>query len=91
MNGFLHTRPAITNIDTSDSVVLGFLLADGRTIHVPIHYFPSIAALTPEERLHWTVMDDELFTFAACDDIFHLEQVLGKESQYSYRFADVVS
>lgn len=89
MNGISHIRPAIVNIITDDSKTLGFILADGRAIHVPVGYFPSVAALTLEERSHWTVMDDELFTFAACDDIFHLEQVLGKESCYAYRFADV--
>ncbi len=88
MNGFSHIRPVITNIITDDHETLGFTLADGRTIRVPVRYFPSIAALTLEERSHWTVMDDELFTFAACDDIFHIEQVLGKEAHYSYHFAE---
>ncbi len=88
MNGIYHIRPAITHIDTQHPETLGFMLADGRNIRVPVRYFSSIQALTAEERTHWTVMDDELFTFAACDDIFHIEQVLGKEAEYAYRFAE---
>jgi hypothetical protein len=89
MHGLHNIRPVITHIDTEDAEMLGFTLADGRNLRVPLRYFPSIEALTLDERKHWTVMDDELFTFAACDDIFHIEQVLGKESQYTYHFAEV--
>jgi hypothetical protein len=88
MNGLHHIRPAITHIDTEQNDTLCFTLADGRSVRVPLHYFPTIEELTAEERKHWMVMDDELFTFAACDDIFHIEQVLGKELQYAYHFAE---
>jgi hypothetical protein len=88
MQGFFHIHPAITALDVEQPSTLGFTLADGRSIRVPVAYFPSIAVLTVEERRNWTVMDEQLFTFAACDDIFHIEQVLGKETQYRYQFAD---
>jgi hypothetical protein len=86
MQGFLNTRPVITSINTDDPSTIGFSLADGRIIYVPVSAFPSIAALSLDERRNWTVMDDQLFTFAACDEVFHIEQVLGKEQLYSYHF-----
>ncbi len=91
MQGFFHTRPVITALDVEDPATLGFTLADGRSIRVPITAFPSVEALSLEERKNWMVLDDQMFTFAECDDVFHIEQVLGKETQYEYRFASATA
>ncbi|HEY3250382.1 MAG TPA: DUF2442 domain-containing protein [Ignavibacteria bacterium] len=61
-------------------------LADGRIIEVPLIYFPSIRKLTTEQRKKWYVLDGEMFSFEDCREIFHIEQVLGKENSYKYIF-----
>jgi hypothetical protein len=88
MQGFINIRPVITGIDVEDVFTLGFTLADGRSIRVPVASFPSIAALSLAERRNWTVLDDQMFTFATCDEVFHIEQVLGREQHYAYHFSE---
>lgn len=57
---------------------------DGRTVIVPLSHFPSIKKLTTAQRKHWYVMPDGLFSFDDCPEVFHVEQVLGKEEAYRY-------
>jgi len=61
-------------------------LADGRIIEVPLTFFPSIRKLTIEQRKKWYVLDGELFSFDECREVFHIEQILGKENNYRYTF-----
>ena len=37
------------------------VLADGRTIVVPVEWYPRLAYATPEERGHWRIFGDGLF------------------------------
>ncbi len=61
-------------------------LRDGRVLLAPLQNFPSIEQLSPAQRRKLTIVDDQLLMFQDCDEIFHLEQFLGKEQEYSYRF-----
>ena len=36
-------------------------LVDGRTIVVPVEWYPRLAYATPEERGHWQIFGDGLF------------------------------
>jgi hypothetical protein len=42
--------------------------------------------LTREQREKWYVLDEQMFSFDDCDEIFHIEQVLGTENNYRYSF-----
>lgn len=64
-----------------------FNLVDGRIINVPFNNFPSIHQLTKKQRVDCYVTDGQMFSFEECDEIFHIEQVLGKEQIYKYHFA----
>ncbi len=56
---------------------LSVCLLDGREIAVPLEYFPLIQALSLEEREHWQLLDEQVFSFEVCDEVFHLSELLG--------------
>ena len=88
MEGFLKIRPTIKKLGFEQRGKMFIYLQDGRTIIVPIASFPSIKRLNESDRKHYQIIDDELFTFDKTNEIFHIEQVLGKENNYSYQFQD---
>lgn len=85
MEGVIAIRAEIKRIEFSKGKI-GFILKDGREIYMPVSFFPSIKKLSMAERKDWYVTDGEMFSFENCNEVFHLEQVLGKESSYSYKF-----
>lgn len=86
MEGITAVKPEIKRIDFERRGEMTVSFMDGRKIIVPLRYFPSIQRLTSEQRKQWTVFDGEMFSFRACNEIFHVEQLLGKESSYRYSF-----
>jgi len=38
-------------------------LTDGRTVIVPVSFFPDIKQMSVKEREKWMVLDDQYFTF----------------------------
>lgn len=84
MEGVIGIKPIIKNIDVSHKGKIGLVLEDGRQIYVPVSFFPSIKKLSELERQKWNIIDDVMFTFKNCDEVFHIEQVLGMEKDYSY-------
>ncbi len=59
MNGMLSavvtlTLPRIVNVSVTDDT-LSVELEDGRTIAVPIAWYPRLAYGTPEERAHFQI------------------------------------
>ncbi|MEI8202420.1 MAG: DUF2442 domain-containing protein [Bacteroidota bacterium] len=88
MEGIENIKPSIKKIEFKQRGKISFLLQDGRIVIVPIGYFPSIKRLTETQRKHWYVTDGEMFSFDACNEVFHLEQVLGKEVIYKYSFIE---
>jgi hypothetical protein len=45
----------VHNVTVSDDALMADL-ADGRTITVPLAWFPRLSGGTPEERSHWRVI-----------------------------------
>ncbi len=84
MEGFYKIKPAIKKIDFIERGKFKIELKDGRVILVPICYFPSIKRLNKAQRSKWYIIDDQMFSFEDSDEIFHLEQVLGKENEYQF-------
>jgi len=89
MEGILRIRPKIKKIAFKQRGKMELHLEDGRVVIIPLRYFPSIKTLTEVQRRKWYVTDGELFSFEDCDEVFHIEQVLGKESDYTYHFGGV--
>jgi len=65
---------------------MNLLLADEREITIPLKYFPDIKKLSAKQRNKWYVLDEQMFSFDDCDEVFHIEQVLGKENNYRNKF-----
>ena len=86
MNGILKIRPVIKKISFPEKGKMKFALSDKREITIPVKYFPKIKNLSLKQRNKWYILDDQMFSFDDCDEVFHIEQVLGKENNYTYRF-----
>jgi hypothetical protein len=50
-------RPAAIDVDVSLDT-LTVRLADGRSIAVPVDWYPRLADGTPQERTHWELIAD---------------------------------
>ncbi|MBK8552083.1 MAG: hypothetical protein IPL53_13895 [Ignavibacteria bacterium] len=87
MTGINKINPVIKKISFPEKGKMKFILLDKREIMIPLSYFPKIKALTPIQRSKWYVLDNQMFSFDDCNEVFHLEQVLGKENIYKYNFA----
>ncbi len=84
MEGLYKIKPAIKKIDFVERGKFKIELKDGRVILVPIGFFPSIKKLNKLQRNKWYIIDDQMFSFEASDEVFHIEQVLGKENEYKF-------
>lgn len=58
-------------------------LVDGRIIIVPLSAFPSIKKIPLKERKNYYLMGGG-FTWDCCNEIIHIEQVLGCFDYYSH-------
>lgn len=85
MEGLYKIKPEIKKIDFVEKGKFKIELKDGRIILVPIGYFPSIKKLKKKQRDMWYVIDEQMFSFEASDEVFHIEQILGKENEYRFR------
>ncbi len=88
MEGINNISPVIDKIDFSEKGSIRIFLEDGRIITVPLKYFPSLKRLNEKERKHYHIGDGQILIFDKCDEVFHIEQFLGKEQQYRYHFAN---
>jgi hypothetical protein len=84
MEGIIGVKPEIRKIAFNQRGKMDVYLADGRVVIVPLSWFPSIKKLTTKQRTHWYVMPQGLFSFDDSPEVFHVEQVLGKEKAYQY-------
>lgn len=82
--GFFGVMPVIERITFRYKNYITFELQDGRMILVPLRAFPSIEQLSKTQRKKWYISDDQLFSFDDCNEVFHIEQVLGREQEYKY-------
>lgn len=60
-------------------------LADGRSIAVPLKYFPEIEQLNAKERHKHTIVDDRTLLFFHLDQVYHLEDFMGLEEKWRER------
>ena len=51
-------------------------LTDGRTVIVPVSFFPDIKRLSRKQREDWMIMDDQYFSFEALSRIYSVKDLL---------------
>ena len=91
MEGINNISPVIEKIDFREKGSVRIFLEDGRTILVPLRYFPSLKRLDSNNRKRYHIIDGQMLLFDHCDEIFHIEQFLGKEQRYRYHFDTIVA
>ena len=84
MEGIIDTKPVINTIKFTKKGKMDVYLDDGRIIIVPLSLFPSIKKLNFTERKKWQILDDSGFTFENGDEVYHIEQVLGRYDDYKF-------
>lgn len=64
----VETNPRAVEIDVTDDELIVHL-ADGRTVSVPLAWFPRLLHATPEERLNVRIIGDgEYINWPALDE-----------------------
>lgn len=84
--GYMNVSPRISKLDFRRKGAFSVHLEDGRILIVPLSAFPSIEQLSPQEMKTWYVIDGVGFSFDACDEVFHLEDLFGTFASYRYSF-----
>lgn len=84
MEGFKNTFPKVNKIAFSHRGKMDIYFADGRIVIVPLQQFPGIKKLTLKQRRKWQSLG-EGFTFEDCNEVYHVEQVLGSFEAYKHR------
>ncbi len=81
-------NPSILKLAFSKRGMMDVYLGDGRIISVPLTKFNEIKKLTTKQRAKWTIIGGEGFTFDDCDEVYHIEQLLGNYQDYKYQFVN---
>ena len=84
MEGIHKIKPVILKLSFSANGKITLHLEDGRTITAPIKYFPSIKKLSLAQRKRYRIINDQIIMFAGLNEIYHLQDFLGKEQEYRY-------
>ena len=84
IEGFWKTRPMIKKLSFIERGRMSLILQDGRIISVPLKYFPSIKRLNSRQRKYYTILNSEGIAFKDANEVFHIQDFLGKEQDYRY-------
>lgn len=85
-SGFANSESSIRKIEFLNRGTFSVFLSDGRIITVPLKAFPEIQRLKGEQRKKWYVLDEVGFSWDDCNEVFHVEQILGTFSTNKYHF-----
>lgn len=83
IEGFWDVTPTIKKISFQIRGKIDVYLKDGRNIIVPISKFPSIKKLSTAQREKWYIFGNG-FSFDDCDEVYHIEQILGNFKTYQH-------
>ncbi|TAE24992.1 MAG: DUF2442 domain-containing protein [Cytophagales bacterium] len=75
--GYVQTKPVIDELLFDRDEYMGILFEDDRIVYVPLHQFPDIAHLTPEQRQDYHISGGDTLLFADSDTVYHVEMFLG--------------
>jgi hypothetical protein len=85
MEGAVGLRPVIKKVSFEKRGYISVYLVDGRLIFAPLSMFPSIKKMDMEQRNKYFITDEQIIIWDYCNEVFHIEQFLGRESDYSYK------
>ena len=91
MEGISNISPVIDKIDFREKGNIRIFLKDGRILISPLKYFPSLKRLNASERKRYHIIDGQILLFDNCNEVFHIEQFLGKEQLYRYHFSTLAA
>jgi hypothetical protein len=83
IEGFWNVTPKIRKISFPVVDKIKVTLEDGRTIIAPLSFFPGIQKLTMPQRQKWFIFGNG-FSFDECDQVYHIEQILGNFRNYQH-------
>lgn len=83
IEGYWDIVPVIKKIEFRTRGKIDITLEDGRIIIVPISAFPSIKKVPVQERKNWYLTAGG-FTWDACPEVIHIEQILGNFDNYKH-------
>jgi len=78
-----HLIPKIKTLSFEIKGKLSVTFWDGRMIVAPLSAFPSIKKLTMPQRKKWYLFGNG-FSFDDCNEVFHIEQILGNSENYRH-------
>ena len=84
MEGVHKIKPVILRLGFGANGKIAVYLKDGRTIIAPVKYFPGIKKLSVAQRRRYRIVNDQIIMFSGANEIYHLQDFLGKEQEYSY-------
>lgn len=84
MEGLIGVRPEIKKVIWLGLSKIEIFLKDGRIIIVPLKFLPSAKKVKPSKRKKVQIIDRQMFTWDTCPEVYHIEQILGKEKDYAY-------
>ena len=87
LEGFVRVHPVIKNVTFEKKGYIDISLEDGRHILAPLRVFPSIKKLNALQRKKYAIADGQVIIWEAANEVFHLQQFLGREQDYAYSVA----
>jgi len=91
MEGVIGINPKLKKVEWTQPSKIVFYFEDGREITVPTKLLPSVKKSKPEKRNKPQIINGQMFTWDGCPEVYHIEQILGKEEDYKYHSAEVSS
>jgi hypothetical protein len=85
MEGVIGIEPIIKKITWTTPGKFNITLDDGRIIIMPVKLLPGAKKVKPQFRKRAQIINGNMFTWNTCPEVYHIEQVLGKEQDYQYR------
>ena len=83
MEGIIGIKPEIKKIKWVVNKI-HIYLQDGRELIVPTKILPTVKKTKVEKRNKAFIVGKNMFTWDTCPEVYHIEQVLGKEHDYKY-------
>jgi hypothetical protein len=84
IEGYLNVIPELKSVKFEHRGKIDIYFEDGRIIILPVSIFPSIKKLNSKQRKKIQLIGKEGFTFDECDEVFHIEQILGRYDNYKH-------
>lgn len=86
MEGIHGIKPVIKSVKWPARGKIQIDLEDGRSLISPLRLFPGIKKLSPKNRKTLVIVNDQILLFReGTNEVYHLQDFLGKEIDYRYK------